>query len=343
MPPATLALALDWLTDTLLALKAIAPPALRSRAVVASTSSVEMVSASEMPTPVSPDSVSPAASVITEPSCVAVTLTSPPSVVVDASLSPKMRALVSLSDTDKANTGVIAVLPAAPPSALVRIALALLANSVRSSAPLISASTPMLAWVSVSPMLRAIDAPMPNLPKPSWLALALALFSTKFSAVRLTSPGAVKVTVAPVASVALASLMPMLSASEPAMPVLTPLTPDVASASKCETVSLPPSSAGTSACSTRPSALMVPLPTRATLSTSATLTATAMPTPVPVGTEPRLCFVPAAPALRATRPVAPPALAWASVSYSVALLPLMRTNTTSPSSRPPMAVPPTPV
>ena len=48
-----------------------------SRAVVASTVSVEIVSASEMPTPVSPDVVSPVASVRFEPLCEAVSVTAP--------------------------------------------------------------------------------------------------------------------------------------------------------------------------------------------------------------------------------------------------------------------------
>ena len=59
------------------ALNVTASPASMSRLVVASDLSVEMVSASEMPTPVSPDSVSPLASELTEPSCAAVSSTLP--------------------------------------------------------------------------------------------------------------------------------------------------------------------------------------------------------------------------------------------------------------------------
>ena len=324
LPPATLALASARFMPTARALNAMAPPAVRSRRVVALTLSVLMVSATETPTPVSPDSVSPLASVATEPSCSAVALNLPPSVVV-APLLALTRACVLLSETEIEMIGVIAVLPAAPPSAAVSISFLLLASIVMSLAPASVALVPMLAVVVVWPMLSAIDAPMPKLPRPDCVALALTLLATKFSAFSSTSPSGVSVTVALSASVADAIDVPTLIASEPAMPVVTPLTPEVALAPKLEVVSLLPT-VGTSACTTRPSALMVARPTRAMFSTLATFTATAMPTPVPVGTPPRLCAAPAPTALKLTRPVVlTPSSAWALVPNSMALLPSIRT------------------
>ena len=72
LPPATLALARALLAPVEWALKATEPPALRLREVVASTVSLAIDSASEMPTPVLPDSVSPSAAVSTVPSWLAV-------------------------------------------------------------------------------------------------------------------------------------------------------------------------------------------------------------------------------------------------------------------------------
>ena len=68
LPPATLARARDLLAPVVWALKPTAPPAVMLREVVASTVSVAIVSASEMPTPVLPDSVSPSATLSTLPS-----------------------------------------------------------------------------------------------------------------------------------------------------------------------------------------------------------------------------------------------------------------------------------
>src|SRR5258708_39159900 len=78
--------------------------------------SVEIVSAREMPTPVSPDSVSPLASALTEPSCSASSETSPVLWIVDEENEPSV-ASVSLFETETAIEGVTAVLPLLPASA----------------------------------------------------------------------------------------------------------------------------------------------------------------------------------------------------------------------------------
>ena len=321
LPPATLACAAASLAAELCAVNATAPPAVRFRWVVASTSSVATVSASEMPTPVSPDLVSPDALVMAPPSCAAETVTEPVVVSV-APVVDLTSAWVSLSATEIAITGVMAVLPAAPPSAAVVMSLRLAAEITTLRALFSTTFWPMNALVSVSPMFSAIDAPMPNLPKPDCDALAETSLATKFSADSEASLPADKVTLALSATLAVESDSPMLRASDPAMPVSTPLTPEVALAPKLEVWSLLPR-VGTSAFTTSPSAsAIVALPTRAMLCTLATLTPTAMPTPVPVGTLPRLWPVPVAPADRLTRPVPPPACACALVSYSE-ILPLV--------------------
>ena len=201
--------------------------------------SLTMFSATEMPTPVSPDSVSPLASVKAEPSCDALAVTAPLNPVLPARVPS--RALVSLLATVSAKTGVMAVLPAAPPCATVSMSFFDAADIVRLRVPVSATLLPSTASVSVSPMFRASEMPMPNLPKPDWLATARASFSTKFCAVSDTSFASVMVTVV-VAAVseisAVASVKPMLMASEPAMPVLTPLTPDAALAPMRAVVSL---------------------------------------------------------------------------------------------------------
>ena len=236
--PATLACASALLIDSRCDMKLMSPPELSVRAVVATAVSLTTLSAIEMPTPVSPDFVSPAASVTFDPSCDALADSAPLTVVAAPAFSV---AWVSLLATVNANTGVIAVLPAAPPAACVSIALLDDADIVRSCAPVSRVLVPRIASVSVSPMFSASEMPMPNLPKPSWLAVALALFSTKFSAVRVTSPLSVMVTFAPPASVAVDSVRPMFSASDPATPVATPLTPETAVAPIRLVVSVQPS------------------------------------------------------------------------------------------------------
>jgi hypothetical protein len=77
LPPATLALACELLFETVRALTPTAPVVLTLRSMVAKALSRPMVRASEMPTPVSPDLVSPSAIVCAEPSCAALSVTSP--------------------------------------------------------------------------------------------------------------------------------------------------------------------------------------------------------------------------------------------------------------------------
>ena len=117
LPPATLALASALFADVVRALKVTAPPASTLRAVVAFALSTATVSASEMPTPVSPDLVSPLAVVSTEPSCAALAVSAPS--IFSPLASVPISASVWLSDTEMATTGVTAVAPAAPPSACV--------------------------------------------------------------------------------------------------------------------------------------------------------------------------------------------------------------------------------
>ena len=227
LPPATLALALLLLEETLRALKAIAPPALTVRASVATARSVPMLNASEIPTPVSPDSVAPSANVVTEPTWPALTVRSAPSVVLPLASVPRL-ASVSLLDTEIAITGVTAVAPAAPPSAVVAIAFVDKADKLTSVAPDRLASLPISASVSVSPILSATLAPTPRSPPPDCLPLDLTALSMKFSALTTTFPPPVIVTTVPSRSVAEASLMTTPMARAPATPVAPPLAPAIA-------------------------------------------------------------------------------------------------------------------
>ena len=186
-PPATLALALALLPDTVRALKLTLPPALMSRCVVASAESVAMVSASEMPTPVSPDSVSPVASVMAEPWWAALSATSPELWMAGNENVPRL-ASVLFSDTETAIDGVTAVLPLLPAAAALVSALLDEAESLMSEAPVIDASSPMCAKVSVMPTLTLMAAPTPILPPPSCLPVALVALATKFSALSSTPP-----------------------------------------------------------------------------------------------------------------------------------------------------------
>jgi hypothetical protein len=81
-----------------------------------------------------------------------------------------------------ANTGVTAVLPAPPPSAVVVMSFFDAADKL-TSATLALNPAPLLTSASVwsMPMFSAIAAPMPNLPASACLPVALTVFSTKFS------------------------------------------------------------------------------------------------------------------------------------------------------------------
>ena len=282
--PATLAFASALLLDVVPAANVTAPPAVILRSVVAMTLSEPIVSASEMPRPVSPDLVSPLATVSTEPLCAALASSAPVS-LSSPLVAAAIFALLSLFDTVIAITGVAAVPPLAPPSACVVIAFDELAESLMSCASLICAS-PISALVSVSPMLSTSDAPMPNLLASPCVALVVAALATKFSALSATSPLSVTVSVAVSAMLARALLMPTLTASAPATPVLPPLAPAIAVAPKLCVAS--PLTSGVSASTLSPSAVtFAPEPTDASLVTCPTLTATAMPTPVPPPLPPR--------------------------------------------------------
>ena len=184
-------------------------------------------------------------------------------------------------------TGVTAVTPLAPPIAVVSMSLADCASSVISFAEVMFAPSAITTSVSVSPILSAIDAPIPKPPLSFCSALACAIFCTSVIALRLTSPPSVILIDAAGAISARASLIPIFIASEPATPVSPPLAPEIACAANNERLSVTasplasiPSASGTSASITTPSAVTSP-PIRATLLTSATFTATATPTPVP--------------------------------------------------------------
>ena len=252
LPPATLALALAVLAETVVAAKLTLSPASMSRLVVASAVSVEMVRASEMPMPVSPDVVSPLASALTEPACEAVSETLPLLAIVVAAKLPSV-ASVSLFDTETAIDGVTAVLPALPAEAALLSLFFDEAESVMSLAPVMEASSPTCAIVSVMPILTPIAAPTPVAPPPSCLPAALVLLATKFSAFSNTLPLSVNVTWAPLPIVARLWLMPTLTASAPATPVSAPLEPAVASALKVSVWSSP--ILEVKACISRPSAV----------------------------------------------------------------------------------------
>ena len=90
-------------------------------------------------------------------------------------------ALTVFSAYDVASTGVTAVLPAPPPTAVVVMSFFDTAESVTSATPLKSAPFLIRASVWLMPMFRAIAAPMPNLPASACLPVATTTFSTKFA------------------------------------------------------------------------------------------------------------------------------------------------------------------
>ena len=232
-PPATLDLALDFVPDAVLALKATAPLATTSRAVVAIAESVVMASAKEMPTPVLPDSVLPVAETLLLPSCEAVTFSEP---ALSALVAASALAFVVLLATEMATTGVTAVLSLfAAPSASLSIAffeaaLIVTAPAPETEAALAGASvaSPSSALVSVSPMFRLNTGPTPVEPPFVCLPVPLEVTSMKFSALISTVPLPVTVTVVPSAMYALVWLMPTLMTSAPATLVAPPLAPAIA-------------------------------------------------------------------------------------------------------------------
>src|SRR5882762_178404 len=271
-PPATLATAWASSADPTLGEKVTAPSALTSRAVLATALSSATVTAMEIPTPVSPDLVSPSAIVSEPPLCDALSETAPLHLSTVPLKAPSF-ALVSLVETATATTGVIAVSPFAPPSARVSIWLLEPAERVTLCASSSAAPSPMIAPVPVTPTFTAIDAPMPKLLAPSCCAFAVTVLLTKFCAFSSTSLLPVTVTLALSAIAAVAWLMPTLTASDPATPVSPLLAPETALALKLSLLS---------ASIFSPAAVTSASPIFASVLTTPTLTATPMPTPVPV-------------------------------------------------------------
>jgi hypothetical protein len=204
-----------------------------SRAVVASAASVVTTSANEMPTPVLPDSVSPEAEALFEPSCEAVMFSVPTD---SAASAASVLARVVLLATEIASTGVTAVLPLPAPSASLSIAFfdaALIVTSpaFTSDAALATGRepSPSSALVSVSPMSRLNTAPTPVEVPSVCLPVPLAVTSMKFSALISTALPPVMVTVVPSTISAVVLLMPTLMTRAPATPVAPPLAPATAS------------------------------------------------------------------------------------------------------------------
>ena len=224
-----------------------------------------------MPTPVSPDLVSPSATVFTAPWCEALTKSEPEIIV--APVDEPISALVSLLDTDIAITGVSAVSPAAPPSAMVLISLRDEAVRLMSSAPVIFAPLAIMALVSVSPILSAKEAPTPLSPL-SCNAVASAVFEILLSALMIGSRPLERDTFAPGRSSATTLLIPTLIASAPATLSLLADAPDIASTPK-----LLPSALRALILSVFAWIFPDP-PNWARVSTSAIPMATAIPTPV---------------------------------------------------------------
>ena len=127
---------------------------------------------------------SPSASELTEPVCLASAESAPVKVSV-----PPVPSLVCVSYVaiDTATTGVTPTLPpVAPPLASVTMPWSEVADKARSLAPLNTAPFASSAWVSLSAMLIATDAPTPVAsPLPFTLALASALVVVVDCAVRL--------------------------------------------------------------------------------------------------------------------------------------------------------------
>ncbi len=188
LPPAALAVASAAALPLALASKVTLPPALILRAVIAFAASLITFTAMARPTAALPPSAAPLAIVMVSPVLLAETLISP--VTFNRLPFPisLMLAVAILSTTDRPTTGVIAIPPAAPASAVVRITWLPRALSVTSSAPVISPLSSAIAlFVS---MFIAIDAPKPKLPPvpPFPCGVALALLVVLFSASMVTEP-----------------------------------------------------------------------------------------------------------------------------------------------------------
>src|SRR5271165_912479 len=199
---------------------------------------------------------------------------------------PVTSASVVRLPTVMAATGTTATPPAAPPVALLVMALVEVAVTSRSPA-LLMAPAPVVvswinAWVVSSITLIETEAPIPRLlPTPPPLAgTAVAVSELLLKAVTMTAPVPVVVRFAPLLTCAVVIKCPTLMASDPAAPTLAPgpPPPEVDFAVK-------PSDpvAGVLADTVMAVPLNVaPAPTKAVLVTLPTLIATAAPIPTPL-------------------------------------------------------------
>ena len=229
-PPLELAFAAVVVDCLLSARRSNAPPRTRARSIVASVLSTMTSRPNDAPiAALLLPSASPSALLVAVPRCTAVT-----AALVAESVAPvPMCAIVSSLPMVMAATGTMAVPPLAPARASELMALLELAETVTAPAPVSDAAFSISARVTVSAMLIATEAPTPRLsPVTFSRGSALAVFPVVLLARSRKPPLPMIVVFAPLSSVASLRMIPELMASEPAMPTLAALAPEVACAPK---------------------------------------------------------------------------------------------------------------
>src|SRR5271157_2153873 len=243
-PPAALAMALAALEDEASAMNET-PPAVASRlrSVLAVVRSLAIVTAIAAPTAALEPAAVPPEVVVVELVCVAVA-ESDPTVSVGSVPPLPTCAVVVLLASDSATAGLTATPPveAAPASAVVLIVSSEVAASDVAPAPVITTLLASAASAVLLTMFRPREAPMPTEPPeaPPLAGMAETVELLSSSAVRLTAPPGVIVTVAPVLldepvlwpMVASLAALTRLIATAPATPTLEAPAPAVAVAPK---------------------------------------------------------------------------------------------------------------
>ena len=280
-PPTALASALAVVLTRLVPATLTAPVPVTDRASSASALSSSTLTVTAAPTAASLlPSALPLAVLLLVDRKSAATVRSP---AACSSVPVPMRAMLSWLATVTATTGATAVPPLAPPWAVVTMVFS--SADVTLSAPLLLSVAPLAssARATMSGTFTATDAPTPvslaSTCGPASLAgVALALSACTVRAAMLLAP-VPALTVAPVATSAVVRSTATLTASAPAMPVLAPPAPLLASAALVWVAS-----AGMLADIVSPWLVMLDVPsTRASFVLRPTFTATATPTPVSLG------------------------------------------------------------
>jgi hypothetical protein len=227
--PAAEAVADEDVVDGPVAVNVSVPPAVSGPSVVAVAVWLANVSATAAPMAAEPPVVSPDAVVFAVAVVVAPNAMSPSAVCGATEL---LRAIDETLLIEIATAGATETPPPfAPVVALVVIVLVPLALSVMSSAMPTAAVGASSAVVVTSTMLRATDAPTPTDDPPVVAAFAVAFDVEDDVEVSVASPP--PVIVARPSARAVVAILPMTSASEPAMPTDAP-APLVALAERSE-------------------------------------------------------------------------------------------------------------